>query len=71
MSFAVSLAGRSFEWSSNGLDALFATRSNLLSADFRSMIADMLRFNQCVGGLRAGAEGRELDASESPPRHSL
>jgi predicted NAD/FAD-binding protein len=46
MSFAVSLAGRTVEWSSNGLDALFATRSNLLSPDFRSMIADMLRFNQ-------------------------
>lgn len=46
MSFAVSLKGRTFEWASGGLDALFATRRNLLSPAFASMISDMLRFNK-------------------------
>ena len=46
MSFAVSLANRSFEWSSNGLDALFATRSNLVSPAFYGMIRDIVRFNK-------------------------
>ncbi len=46
MSFSVSLANRSFEWASGGLDALFATRRNLLSPAFREMFADMLRFNK-------------------------
>lgn len=46
MSFAVSLADRSFEWASGSLDALFATRQNLLSPAFRSMLTDMLRFNK-------------------------
>jgi uncharacterized protein len=45
MSFSVSLASRTFEWASGGLNALFATRSNLLSPSFRTMIADMQRFN--------------------------
>lgn len=51
MSFSVSLAGRTFEWSSGGLNGLFATRSNAVSPSFHSMVADMLRFNRCV---RAG-----------------
>lgn len=46
MSFSVSLAGRSFEWGSDGLSGLFATRSNLLSPSFHAMIADMTRFNK-------------------------
>ena len=45
MSFAVSLSGRSFEWGSEGLGALLATRSNWLSADFRAMLRDLARFN--------------------------
>ena len=48
MSFAVSLRGRTFEWSSDGLAGLFATRANLASPSFASMISDMLRFNKCV-----------------------
>ncbi len=46
MSFAVSLNDRSFEWSSGGLDSLFATRSNVASPAFYSMLSDMLRFNK-------------------------
>lgn len=46
MSFAVSLRNRSFEWSSGGLGALFATRSNVASPSFYSMLNDMLRFNK-------------------------
>jgi uncharacterized protein len=46
MSFAVSLANRSFEWGSNGLGALFATRSNIFSAEFRIMLLDLLRYNK-------------------------
>lgn len=48
MSFAVSLASRTFEWSSRGLSALFATRSNLVSPAFHSMLADLLRFSRFV-----------------------
>ena len=47
MSFAVSLKDRTFEWSSDGLAGLFATRSNMVSPAFGSMISDMLRFNKC------------------------
>ena len=43
MSFSVSLAERSFEWSSDGLSGLLAQPGNVLSPEFRSMIADMLR----------------------------
>jgi len=46
MSFTVSLASRSFEWGSTSLSALFATRSNIVNPSFRSMMADMLRFNK-------------------------
>ena len=46
MSFAVSLAKRTFEWSSNGLGGLFATRSNVVSPSFYGMISDILRFNK-------------------------
>ena len=50
MSFAVSLKNRTFEWSSDGLAGLFATRTNMASPAFATMIADMLRFNKCEGG---------------------
>lgn len=46
MSFSVSLAGRSFEWGSDGLRGLFATPSNALSPSFHSMVSDMMRFNK-------------------------
>ena len=49
MSFAVSVANRTQEWSSNGLNALFATRSNLVSPAFYGMVADIVRFNKWVG----------------------
>jgi predicted NAD/FAD-binding protein len=45
MSFSVSLRGRSFEWSSEGLTGLFATKTNLVSPAFASMLSDMARFN--------------------------
>jgi hypothetical protein len=45
MSFAVSLASRSFEWGSEGLGALFATTS-IFSTSFRGMFLDLLRFNR-------------------------
>jgi predicted NAD/FAD-binding protein len=46
MSFAVSLAGRTFEWSSGGLAALFGSRGNVTNPSFYSMLADMTRFNK-------------------------
>jgi predicted NAD/FAD-binding protein len=46
MSFAVSLRERSFEWSSNGLNGVFGTSSNLVSPAFHGMLKDMLRFNR-------------------------
>ena len=46
MSFAVSLAGRSFEWSSDGLKGLLGQPSNAFSSSFHSMISDLLRFNK-------------------------
>jgi len=46
MSFAVSLAGRTFEWSSGGLAALFGSRGNVTNPAFYSMLADMTRFNK-------------------------
>jgi len=45
MSFAVSLSGRSVEWSSNGLRGLFAHASNAVSPRMYSMLSDMVRFN--------------------------
>jgi hypothetical protein len=63
MSFAVSLASRSFEWSSRGLNALFATRSNLVSPTFAGMLADLVRFSKCVprggGAVVKRASGRK------------
>ena len=46
MSFAVSLAGRSFEWASGGLGGLFAQKGNALSPAFYNMLSDMARFNK-------------------------
>jgi predicted NAD/FAD-binding protein/cyclopropane fatty-acyl-phospholipid synthase-like methyltransferase len=46
MSFSVSLAARSFEWSSDGLSGLLAQPGNALSPEFRSMLSDMMRFNK-------------------------
>lgn len=46
MSFAVSLAGRSFEWSSSTLGGLFGTRANATNPAFYGMLRDMLRFNR-------------------------
>ncbi len=46
MSFAVSLAGRSFEWSSATLSGLFGTRANAANPAFYGMLRDMLRFNR-------------------------
>ena len=59
MSFAVSLARRAQEWGSDGLRALFATPSNLLSSDFRAMLRDLLRFNAAAPAFlaRVRAEG--------------
>ena len=48
MSFAVSLANRTQEWGSNGLDGLFATRTNAINPKFYTMITDMVKFNQYV-----------------------
>ena len=57
MSFSVSLAGRSFEWSSNGLSGLLAQPSNAFSPDFRAMLSDMARFNAEAPAFLAELEG--------------
>ena len=59
MSFGVSLAARTFEWSSNGLGGLFAQPLNAFSPSFRAMLSDISRFNAEAPKLveRARAEG--------------
>lgn len=70
MSFAVSLASRTFEWSSRGLNALFATRSNLLSPTFAGMLADLVRFSRCaVPKWGGGGRGKGVPASRLTQCH--
>jgi predicted NAD/FAD-binding protein len=45
MSFAVSVERGAFEWCGASLNAIFAQRTNLLSARFWKMLYDILRFN--------------------------
>ena len=54
MSLSVSLdGGNSVEWSSNGLNGLWANRSNLFNLHFRFFLQEMVRFNaQAVELLR-------------------
>ena len=63
MSFAVSLAERAFEWGSEGLGALFATRANLVSAEFRAMLRDLLRFNAEAPAFLARVRGGDKHAA--------
>ena len=55
MSFSVQArgmaAGRSLEWSGSSLNTVFAQRRNLLSADFWSMLRDLMRFNALTSRL--------------------
>ena len=52
MSLSVSLdGGKSVEWSSDGLNGLFAKRTQALSPSFYSYISDMLRFNADAAAL--------------------
>jgi predicted NAD/FAD-binding protein len=46
MSFSVSSAGGSLEYSGSGLNGLFAQRRNLVRPTFLRMIRDILRFNR-------------------------
>jgi len=46
MSFAVSIDDGAFEYSSHGIDALFAQRRNYASPRFWRMISDLLRFQK-------------------------
>jgi predicted NAD/FAD-binding protein len=52
MSLGLSLGGGAFEWGCQGLKAVFAQKSNLVSWRFWRMIADILRFNKCVHQFR-------------------
>jgi uncharacterized protein len=49
MSFAVSLAEPSIEWSGSSLATVFAQRSNLARPAFWRMLQDIIRFNREVG----------------------
>lgn len=62
MSFSVSLASRTFEWSSGGVDALFATRANAASPAFYAFLRDLARFNKCVGAARGAVAPTRLRA---------
>ncbi|MCA0434302.1 MAG: FAD-dependent oxidoreductase [Proteobacteria bacterium] len=44
MSFSFSMDQGAFEWSGKNLDAMFATRRNILSPAFHRMILDVMRF---------------------------
>ena len=46
MSLSVSLDGGQWEWGSEGLDALFATRTNAASPSFWRMLREMVRFKR-------------------------
>ncbi len=48
MSLGLSLGGGKFEWGCQGLSAVFAQKSNIISPRFWGMIKDILRFNKCV-----------------------
>lgn len=48
MSFAVSIDDGAFEYSSHGIDALFAQKSNYASPKFWRMIGDLLRFQKAA-----------------------
>eukprot|EP00977_Amphora_coffeiformis_P027367 scaffold34606_cov192-Amphora_coffeaeformis.AAC.13 len=64
MSLSVSLdGGRSVEWSSDGLNGLFAKRSQMTSPAFYSYVADMLRFNEQAPKL--------LQMDEADPRRQV
>ena len=52
MSLGLSLGSGAFEWGCQGLKAVFAQKSNLVSWRFWRMIADILRFNKCVHQFR-------------------
>jgi len=65
MSFSVSANGGSYEYAGSGLSALFAQRSNLLSARHYRMLGAILRFNRDArralrGGNLAGATIEEF-----------
>ena len=59
MSFALSTGGGALEWGSNGLDALFAQRSNAASPAFLRMVWDVLRFGREAPKARAGSVRNE------------
>jgi predicted NAD/FAD-binding protein len=48
MSLGLSLEGGAFEWGCQGLNAVFAQRSNIVSPRFWLMIKDIMRFNKQV-----------------------
>ena len=64
MSFSVSLAARSLEWSSGGLAGLLAGGSNALRPGFLSMLTDMRRFNAEAPAFLARAAAAPEDARE-------
>ncbi|MEM6666516.1 MAG: FAD-dependent oxidoreductase [Pseudomonadota bacterium] len=47
MSFSVSLHDGAFEWSGDGLRAVFAQKRNLVSPRFLWMLREIMRFNEC------------------------
>lgn len=69
MSFSVSLSGRSFEWSSNGLAGLLGGGDNVLRPAFYGMLRDMLRFNAdapaFLARVAAAPDGAEASQSMS------
>lgn len=66
MSFAVSMGGGGFEYSSHGLKGLFAQKRNLASPRFWSMLLDLKRFHR-----EAEGDLGELDRSLCSLGHYL
>uniref|UniRef100_A0A7S2DZ66 Amine oxidase domain-containing protein n=1 Tax=Octactis speculum TaxID=3111310 RepID=A0A7S2DZ66_9STRA len=53
MSFSVSVDDGEVEWSGTGLNGLFASRGNIISKDFYTMLRDVFKFNREAPSLLA------------------
>ena len=67
MSFSVSLAARSFEWSSGGLSGLLGGGGNALRPAFYGMLLDVARFNAEAPAFlaRVAAAPQSAEATQS------
>eukprot|EP00127_Corallochytrium_limacisporum_P002581 Clim_evm17s134 gene=Clim_evmTU17s134 len=64
MSFSVSRPNNGLEWGSDGINALFAQKSNLLNPSYYLMFADMMRFKRDAQDFLASINGASDNAAE-------